>query len=189
MKAYLQALTLWNVVEIGEDAQQLGPNPTLNQIKLYEEMKARKPRNLTCIHSTLSDVVLTRFMAYESPKEVWDKLKEEFEENSRVKAVKVLTLKREFELLRMKEGETVKEYSSKLLELVNKIRILGEVIEDSKVVEKIMISLPTKFESKISAIEESCDLKTLSVAELISKLQIQEQRASIREEETFEEDR
>ena len=189
MKAYLQALSLWDVVEVGEDPRPVGPNPTLNQMKLYEELKARKPRALTCIHSALSDAVFTRIMACESPKEVWDKLKEEFEGSFRVKAVKVLTLKREFELLRMKEGETVKEYSSKLLELVNKIRILGEVIEDSKVVEKIMISLPTKFESKISAIEESCDLKTLSVAELISKLQIQEQRASIREEETSEEDR
>ena len=76
-------------------------------------------------------------------------------------------------MLRMKEGETVKEYASKLIELVNKIRVLGEVFEDAKVIEKMMISLPAKFESKISAIEKSCDLKTLSVVELISKLQAQ----------------
>lgn len=71
----------------------------------------------------------------------------------------------------MKDGDIVKKYSAKLMEIVNKIRLFGETFPDSKVVEKMMISLPAKFESKISAIEESCDLKTLSVAEMISKLQ------------------
>ncbi|KAF3668568.1 hypothetical protein FXO37_09487 [Capsicum annuum] len=75
---------------------------------------------------------------------------------------------------RMKEGDTVKEYSGKLLEIVNKIRLFGETFPDSKMVEKMMIRLPAGFESKISAREESCDLKTLSVAEMISKLQAQE---------------
>ncbi|KAF2282892.1 hypothetical protein GH714_043312 [Hevea brasiliensis] len=78
-------------------------------------------------------------------KEAWEKLREKFEGSDRVKSVKLLTLKREFENLRMKE--------------------------DERVVEKIMINLPARFEFKISAIEESCDLKTLNVAELISKLQ------------------
>lgn len=86
----------------------------------------------------------------------------------------------------MKESETVKEYAAKLLELVNKIRLFGEQFPDSKVVEKIWISLPSRFEPKVSAIEESCDLKVLSVAELISKLQAQEQRSSLRDEDTSE---
>lgn len=64
----------------------------------------------------------------------------------------------------MKEIESVKEYSSKLLETVNKIRLLDESFEDHKVVEKILISFPEKFQSKVSAIEESCDLKELTVA-------------------------
>lgn len=107
------------------------------------------------------------------PKEAWDKLKEEFEVNERVKTVKLLGLKRDFEMLQMKEEETVKEYSSKLFDTVNKIRLLGEDFHDSRVVEKIFVSLAAKFEVKISAIKELCNLKLLSVAELISKLQTQ----------------
>ena len=34
---------------------------------------------------------------------------------------------------------------------------------DQKVVEKIMFSVPQKFEAKISAIEESCDLQSLTI--------------------------
>lgn len=69
---------------------------------------------------------------------------------------------------------------------MNKIRLLGEDFPDAKVVEKMMISLPAKLESKVSAIEESCDLKTLTIAELISKLQAHEQRSIIRDEEVTE---
>ncbi|XP_055824477.1 uncharacterized protein LOC129893005 [Solanum dulcamara] len=148
-------------------------------MKIYEDAKSRKSKALTCLYSALSDMIFTKIMTCEKLKEACEKLKEEFDGSDRVKIVKLLTLKREFEMLRMKEGDTVKEYSAKLVEIVNQIRLLGETFSDSKVVEKMMISLPSRFESKISAIEESCDLKTLLVAELIGKLQAQEQRSSI----------
>ncbi|XP_015168340.1 uncharacterized protein [Solanum tuberosum] len=150
MKAYLKALSLWETIESEDDPLPLGPNPTVAQMKIYEDAKSRKPKALTCLHSALSDVIFTRIMACETPKEVWEKLKEEFDGSDRVKTVKLLTLKREFEMLRMKEGDTVKEYSAKLMEIVNKVRLFGETFPDSRVVEKMMISLPARFESKIS---------------------------------------
>ncbi|KAA8530057.1 hypothetical protein F0562_004766 [Nyssa sinensis] len=125
-------------------------------------------------------------MACETPKEIWEKLREEYEGSQRVKNVKLLTLKREFEMHKMKEAETVKEYAGKLIEIVNKIKLFGEPFPDSKIVEKMLISLPARFEPKISAIEESCDLTRLTVAELISKLHAQEQRTSLRDDETVE---
>ncbi|GKC07333.1 hypothetical protein Tco_0998943 [Tanacetum coccineum] len=88
-------------------------------------------------------------------KAVWDKLQETFEGTDRVKVVKLLTLKREFELLRMKDNELVKDYSARMMDMVNQMRLHGEVVKDQKVVEKIMICVPPKFEAKISAIEES----------------------------------
>ncbi|XP_052171630.1 uncharacterized protein LOC127787606 [Diospyros lotus] len=171
MKSYLKAMSLWDVIVNDADPAPLPQNPTLAQIRKHEEDMARKPKALTCIHSAVSDAIFTRIMTCDLPKQAWDKLKEEFEGSDRVKSVKMLTLKREFEMLRMKDGDTVNEYSSKLMQLVNQIRLYGETFEDSKVVEKMLISLPDKFESKISAIEKSCDLKTLSIAELIRKLQ------------------
>ena len=76
--------------------------------------------------------------------------------------------------MKMKDGETVKTYTSRLMDIVNQMKLLGKVFEDQKVVEKIMVSLSQKFEAKISAIEESCYLNTLSIAELTSKLYVQE---------------
>ena len=80
----------------------------------------------------------------------------------------------------------MKEYSAKLFETVNKIRLFSETFQDSKFAENIMISLPALFRSKIQAIQESNFLKILSMVELISKLQAQEQRSSIRDEEVSE---
>lgn len=94
-------------------------NATVNEFKKYDELVTRSPRALTCIHSGLTDVMFTRIMTCETTKEAWDKLKEEFEGNNRVKSVRLLALKREFEILKMKDSDSVKEYSSKLMENVN----------------------------------------------------------------------
>ena len=67
-------------------------------------------------------------MACETTKEAQDKLKEEFEESDKVKAVRLLTLKREFELLKIKESESVGDYGAKLMKIVNQIRLYGESI-------------------------------------------------------------
>ncbi|RVW24539.1 Retrovirus-related Pol polyprotein from transposon TNT 1-94 [Vitis vinifera] len=125
-------------------------------------------------------------MNLETPKLVWDKLQGEFEGSERVKTVRLLTLKREFELMKMKDDESVKDYSGRLMDVVNQMRLLGEAFTDQKVVEKIMVSMPQKFEAKISAIEESCDLQTLTIVELTSKLHAQEQRVLMRSDEATE---
>ncbi|KAJ4707148.1 Retrovirus-related Pol polyprotein from transposon TNT 1-94 [Melia azedarach] len=186
MKSYLKSIGLWDAVETGRDPPPLRANPTIAQMKQYEEELLKKDKALTVLHSALADHVFTGIMALETAKEVWDQLKEQNEGSDRVKAVRLLTLKREFENLKMKEAETIKVYSSKVMELVNQMRLLGEVIEQHKIVEKMLISLPEKFEAKVSVIEESHDLKKLTVVELISKLQVQEQRTSVRSESQTE---
>ena len=58
-------------------------------------------------------------MTCETPKQAWDKLKEEVEGSEGVKIVKLLTLKCEFEMFKMKESESIKYYSTMVMELVN----------------------------------------------------------------------
>ncbi|KAG8661868.1 hypothetical protein MANES_01G051560v8 [Manihot esculenta] len=55
------------------------------------------------------------------------------------------------------------------MDLVKKIKLLGEQFSDFKVVEKMLISLPSRFEPKVSAIEESCDLTNIPGAERSEK--------------------
>ena len=51
---------------------------------------------------------------------------------------------------------------------------LGEKTEDSKIVRKILRSLPESFRAKVTAIEESKDLDDIKVQELIGSLQTYE---------------
>uniref|UniRef100_A0A3Q7IF84 Uncharacterized protein n=1 Tax=Solanum lycopersicum TaxID=4081 RepID=A0A3Q7IF84_SOLLC len=126
MKSYIKDLNLMDVVEIEEPGvHPLRVNATLNEIKKYDELVTKSLRALTCIHSSLMDLMSTRIMTCQTTKEAWDKLKEEIEGRIRVKSVRHLGLKREFEILKMKDSDSAKEYSSKLMEIVNQIRILG----------------------------------------------------------------
>ena len=153
MQSYLKALGLWESVLNDADPPPLGANPTLNQIRHHEEEKSKKPKALSCIHAALLDPIFARIIDCDMAKKAWDKLKEEFEGSTRVKDVKLITLKREFEMLKMKDSDSVKEYTTKVMTIVNQIRLAGEDFLNQRVVEKIMVSVLNRFESKISVIE------------------------------------
>ncbi|KAF2306576.1 hypothetical protein GH714_019544 [Hevea brasiliensis] len=116
MKAYLKAFDLWDAEEKSQDPPPLPNDPSLAQIKNHREEKSRKFRALTCIHSAVSETIFTRIMTCETAKEAWDEIKEEFEGTEKTKQMKLLTLKREYENLKMKETESIKDYTSRLME-------------------------------------------------------------------------
>ena len=70
----------------------------------------------------------------------------------------------------MSEDESFDSFYSKLNEVVNGKFNLGEKTEDSKVVRKILQSLPESFRVKVTAIEESKDLNEIKVQELVGSL-------------------
>jgi hypothetical protein len=70
----------------------------------------------------------------------------------------------------------VSKYFLRVEELVNAMKGLGEKFDESLLVQKILRSLPDKFNSKVSAIEELSDLKTLSIDQLLGTLTAYEMR-------------
>ena len=70
----------------------------------------------------------------------------------------------------MSEDESFDSFYSKLNEVVISKFNLGEKTEDSKVVRKILRSLPESFGAKVTAIEESKDHDEIKVQELIDSL-------------------
>ncbi|PHT54937.1 hypothetical protein CQW23_03423 [Capsicum baccatum] len=81
------------------------------QIKNHGEEVSKNCKALSCIQSTLSEVIFARVVASETAKEAWDKLKEEFHGSDKIRQIKVINLRREFEILRMKDSETIEEFS------------------------------------------------------------------------------
>lgn len=72
-----------------------------------------------------------------------------------MKRAQLQALRRDFEMLAMKEGESITSYCSKTIEISNKMRIYGEKMNDATIVEKILRSLTQKFNYVVYSIEES----------------------------------
>ena len=121
---------------------------------------------MNAILSSLAETVSAKVMHCETAKEIWDKLKNIYEGVDKVKGAKLQTYRGQFENLKMKEEENIEAYFLRVDEIVNIIRGLGERIEESVIIQKILRSLPMIFDSKIAAIEERSDLDTMTMDEL-----------------------
>ena len=83
---------------------------------------------------------------------------------------------------RMTESETVKDYSDRLLNIVNTVRLLGTEFSDSIIFQKVLVTILERFEATISSLENAKDLSSITLAELLNALQAQEQRRLMRQE-------
>ena len=84
-----------------------------------------------------------------------------------VKIVKLQRLTSSFEEIRMAEDETFDEFYAKLKDIVNSAFNLGESIAESKIVRKILRSLPERFHAKIIAIEKVKDIDQFTLTKLV----------------------
>ena len=92
----------------------------------------------------------------------------------RSKTVKFQRLTSSFEEIRIEEDETFDEFYAKLKDIMNSAFNLGESIVESKIVRKILRSLPKRYHAKIIAIEEVKGLDQILLIELVGNLQTYE---------------
>ncbi|GKV36657.1 hypothetical protein SLEP1_g44763 [Rubroshorea leprosula] len=79
------------------------------------------------------------------------------------------TAKEMWDMLEMKPEESIQYMYTRLNDIVTNLKALGKVYP-SQVVRKVLRSLPKNWEAKKFAIEESKDLNTLKLEDLIGKL-------------------
>ena len=88
----------------------------------------------------------------------------------KVKTSKLQILIRDFESLSMKDLETVDSFYTRVVGLINQLKSHGEDIEDQRVVEKNLRSLPPRFEKLVVTLEEHTDMSTFTIDELQASL-------------------
>ncbi|OIS96846.1 hypothetical protein A4A49_60737, partial [Nicotiana attenuata] len=103
-----------------------------------------------------------------------------------IKKEKLQEFRSQFELARMKPTESVKEFIARITEKVNGLRTNGEVLEEVKIVEKMLQSLSLKFNNKKVILEATKDLTTLRLDNLEGKLVTYERSLNQQKDETME---
>jgi hypothetical protein len=102
----------------------------------------------------------------ESTKEIWDKLVNIYEEDKKVKLAKFQAYIMQFEILRMSEYENIAGFFLRVDETINTMKGLGENIEETIIVHKVLISLTSILDAKVSTIEEMHELDKLTMDRL-----------------------
>ncbi|KAK6237096.1 hypothetical protein SCA6_012433 [Theobroma cacao] len=125
MKAFLKGVNLLNAVENETDVKQ------------YKEDIAKKFRALSFIHSAVTESVFSMIMGCETAKQGWNKLEEELLGSAINKPIHLQNFRRQYELLRMKESQTVQEFINAVMKLENQIRLLRETLSDAKFILKM----------------------------------------------------
>ncbi|XP_021605753.2 uncharacterized protein LOC110610179 [Manihot esculenta] len=138
--------------------------------------KRKDKMALAAIYQGIGEDTLLQLGAKKTAKEAWNMLKVMNQGAEKVKEVRTQTLWREFDAVKMGDSETIDEFSGKLTIIVNKLRSLGNTVEDEKVIKKLLRSTSSKFLQIVSAIEEFSDLRTKSVEEVIGSLKAHEER-------------
>ena len=83
-----------------------------------------------------------------------EKLKYVYEGVPKVEESKLQNYKGQFENLKIKEEENIAEYIPRVDEIVNSIRGIEGEIKEKHVVDKVLRTLPMKYDSKVSSLEE-----------------------------------
>ncbi|KAK3035077.1 hypothetical protein RJ639_032579 [Escallonia herrerae] len=186
MKTIFKSLGLWESVVEGFTEPNTTEGMTENQKKKLDEKRQKDASALSLIQRNVTDPIFPRIMRVESAKEAWETLRNEFQGDHKVRVIKLQSLRKDLENMKMKEDESLKDYSSRFLELINQMKTHGEDISDRRIVEKTLISLPEKFDPIIAVIEETKDLSTLSVQEVMASLKSYEQRMARHTEKAVE---
>ena len=88
-----------------------------------------------------------------------------------VKDSKLQVLQTQFEMLGIEENECFNDFEIKLIDIVNKNHQLGDPYSDRRIKQKIMRSLYlSRFESKVTALEENNGYKDMKSSEVIKRL-------------------
>lgn len=170
MKVFMKAQGVWGAIE------QKTPRAAVDERTVQMALAA--------IYQGVPEDVLLAIAEKETAKEVWEAIKTMCMGVERVQEARVQTLKGEFESLMMKDSEKIEDFCLKLSGIVTNIRVLGEAMEESSVVRKILRAVPDKFLQIASNIEQFGDVKSMSVEELVGRLKAHEERMKGRSEQS-----
>eukprot|EP00253_Pinus_taeda_P017610 PITA_17610 len=118
---------LWEIVESGYEEPADWNARTTNERTTRKEERKKNAQALFHIQIALDKSLFPRISGAKTAKATWETLQEAYQGSEQVKVVKLQTLKRDFENLKMQEAESISDYCVRVKDVVNKMATLGEV--------------------------------------------------------------
>ncbi|KAJ9566430.1 hypothetical protein OSB04_002396 [Centaurea solstitialis] len=97
----------------------------------------------------------------------------------KVNKTQLQSLRREYELLFMNDGEKIHTYLARTRTIVNKMKVNGDSLASGTIVAKVLYSISSKFNYVVCSIEEPNNFDTFTVDELHGGLLIREQQINM----------
>ena len=173
MRDFLQSLDekVWQAVEIGWTKPKEAPAK-------WDDAKIKvvnfNSRALNALFSAVTNEKFKMISSTKIAKEAWTILQTTYEGTKAIKDSNSKRLATSFEEIKMEENESFDEFYVKLKDIVNLAFNLGETIPEPKVVRKVLRYLPKRFHAKINAIEESKDIDSIPLTEMVGNLETYE---------------
>ncbi|EON88767.1 retrotransposon gag domain-containing protein, partial [Plesiomonas shigelloides] len=98
------------------------------------ESRRRDKKALFLIFQAVDGESFEKISNAKTAKEAWEKLQVCNKGSDQVRKIRLQTLTRQYEFLCMEENETISDYFSRVLSIVNQLKRDGEEIKEVKVV-------------------------------------------------------
>ncbi|GJU71939.1 hypothetical protein Tco_1263344, partial [Tanacetum coccineum] len=175
-------LDLWHVITNG-DFQPIEQNPKtkLDEVILFEkqsdDLKKKLAKNNEAkivIYNALPKKEYERIFMCNTAKEIWKTLLITHQGNSQVKDNKIDLLVQQYEQFFIFEDESIDNAFARFNTIITSLKALDEGYSSKNYVRKFLRALHPKWRAKVTAIEESKDLTSLSLDKLIGNLKVHE---------------
>ncbi|KAH9670830.1 hypothetical protein KPL70_017126 [Citrus sinensis] len=176
MKALLGAHDVWDVVEKGFIVPENEATLTAAHKENLKDLKKKENKAKYLIFQSLDEDAFEKIAGTTSSKEVWEKLETSYKGAEQVKKVRLQTLRGEFESLHMKASESISDYFTRVVTISNGLKRNGEELKEVRIIEKIRRSVDSKFDHIVVTIEETRDLKDMTIEQLQGRLQAYEEK-------------
>ncbi|KAC9475832.1 hypothetical protein E3N88_45774 [Mikania micrantha] len=161
VRTIMDANRLWEAVE-----------PTIGAV--VDQRKSKMA--FAFLFQAIPEDLVLQLAGYGDAKQVWDALKTRFLGVDRVRTARLQTLRREFENLKMKEDESIDDFTGKMSGLVSKAKGLGTTFEEGQMVRKLLDSMPRSFIQIVASIEQCFELDSMRFDEAVGRLKAYEER-------------
>ncbi|GJS40963.1 zf-CCHC domain-containing protein [Tanacetum coccineum] len=176
-------LDLWHVIIDGDFPPiQFNPETKKDEIvsfhKQNDDLKKKLAKNNEAkmvIYNALPRKEYERIFMCQTAKEIWDTLLITHQGNNQVKANKIDLLVQQYEKFMILEEESIDNAFARFNTIITSLKALNECFSSKNCVRKFLRALHPKWRAKVTAIEESKNLTTLSLDELIGNLKVYEE--------------